>query len=187
MNLFIYDNNSGKEKNQEKISLKLANKFTYLKSSISSTENDISTRLAKLLTSIDRLSCIWKSYLSDEIKCSFFPSSGRICTTTWLQNMDADYEYREKAWGQLHYEPYWTSPGSDIPQSISCTTTNFPSLKPSKLDERGMWDIALECWLLSKASIKYHFFESLVWLNLGLNPGFRNYLFVNEIICMQMI
>ena len=52
-------------------SLKLVDKFTYLRSSVSSTENDINTRLAAW-TAIDRRSVIWKSDLSDKIKCSFF-------------------------------------------------------------------------------------------------------------------
>ena len=46
-------------------SLKPVNKFTYLGSNVSSTENDINTRLAKTWTAIDRLSVIWKSDLSD--------------------------------------------------------------------------------------------------------------------------
>ena len=37
--------------------LKLVNKFTYLGSSVSSTEKDISTRLSKAWRAIDRLSC----------------------------------------------------------------------------------------------------------------------------------
>ena len=45
-------------------SLKLVDKFTYLRSSISSTENDIKMQLAKANTVIDRLSAIWKSDLS---------------------------------------------------------------------------------------------------------------------------
>ena len=53
-------------------SLKLVDKFTYLGSSISSTEKDIDTRLMKAWTAIDRLSIIWKSNLSDKMKCSFF-------------------------------------------------------------------------------------------------------------------
>ena len=52
--------------------LKLGDKFTYLGSSISSTEKDIDTRLTKAWTVIDRLSIIWKSDLSDKMKCSFF-------------------------------------------------------------------------------------------------------------------
>ena len=59
-------------------SLKLVDKFTYLGSNVSSTENDMNTRLAKGWTAIDRLLVIWKSDLSDKIKRSYFPSSGRF-------------------------------------------------------------------------------------------------------------
>ena len=52
--------------------LKVVDKFTYLGSSISSTEKDIDTRLTKAWTAIDRLSIIWKSNLTDKMKCSFF-------------------------------------------------------------------------------------------------------------------
>ena len=51
--------------------LKLVDKFTYLGSSISSTENDINSRLEKVWKAIDRLVVIWKSDLSNKIKCSF--------------------------------------------------------------------------------------------------------------------
>ena len=44
-------------------SLKLVDKFPYLGSSISSTENDITTRIEKAWTAIDSLSVIWKSEL----------------------------------------------------------------------------------------------------------------------------
>ena len=53
-------------------SLKLVDKFTYLGSSVSSTEKDINTQLAKAWTAIDRLLIIWKSDLTNEMKCSFF-------------------------------------------------------------------------------------------------------------------
>ena len=53
-------------------SLRLVDKFTDLGSSVSSTENDIDTRLTKAWTAIDRLSIIWKSDLTDEMKRSFF-------------------------------------------------------------------------------------------------------------------
>ena len=52
--------------------LKLFDKFPYLGSSVSSTETDIDTRLAKAWTAIDSLSVIWKSDLTDKIKRSFF-------------------------------------------------------------------------------------------------------------------
>ena len=55
--------------------LKLLDKFTYLGSSVSSTEKDIETRLAKALTAINRLSIIWKSDLTDKMKRSFFQAA----------------------------------------------------------------------------------------------------------------
>ena len=76
--------------------LKLVDKFTYLGSSISSTENDINTRLAKAWTAINRLSVIWKSDLTNKIKHSFFPSSSRIDTAIWMYHMDANKAYGEK-------------------------------------------------------------------------------------------
>ena len=56
-------------------SLKLVDKFAYLGSSVSSTEKDIDTRLTKAWTAIDRLSIIWKSDLTDKMKCSFFQAA----------------------------------------------------------------------------------------------------------------
>ena len=56
-------------------SLKLVDKFTYLRSSVSSTEKDIDTRLTKAWTAIDRLSIIWKSDLTDKMKRSFFQAA----------------------------------------------------------------------------------------------------------------
>ena len=56
-------------------SLKLVDKFSYLGSSVSSTEKDIDTRLTKAWTAIDRLSIIWKSDLMDKMKRSFFQAA----------------------------------------------------------------------------------------------------------------
>ena len=53
-------------------SLKFVDKFTYLGSSVSSTDSDINTRLAKERTARDSLLVIWKSDLADKIKYSFF-------------------------------------------------------------------------------------------------------------------
>ena len=55
--------------------LKLVDKFTYLGSSVSSTEKDINTRLTKAWTAIDRLLIIWKSNLTDKMKRSFFQAA----------------------------------------------------------------------------------------------------------------
>ena len=78
-------------------SLKLVDKFTYLRSSVSSTETDINTRLAKAWTAIDRLLVIWKSDLTDKMKCSFFPSRDHVDTTIWMHYMAANKMYGEKA------------------------------------------------------------------------------------------
>ena len=56
-------------------SLKLVDKFTYLGSSVSSTEKDIDTRLTKAWTAIDKLSIIWKSDLTDKMKRRFFQAA----------------------------------------------------------------------------------------------------------------
>ena len=56
-------------------SLNLVDKFTYLGSSVSSTEKDIDTRLTKAWTAIDRPLIIWKSDLTDKIKRSFFQAA----------------------------------------------------------------------------------------------------------------
>ena len=52
--------------------LKLVDNFTNLVSSVSSTETDIDTRLAKPWTAIDRLSVIWESDLTYKMKRGFF-------------------------------------------------------------------------------------------------------------------
>ena len=70
-------------------SLKLVEKFTYLNSSVSSTEKDIHTRLTKAWTAIDKLSIIWKSNLTDKMKRSFFHAAVVSILlygcTTWAQ------------------------------------------------------------------------------------------------------
>ena len=96
-------------------SLKLVDKFTYLGSSVSSTEKDIDTRLTKAWTAIDRLSIIRRSELTDKMKLGFFQAAvvsillhGR---TTWtltkrLEKMlDGNYtrmlrEILNKSWRQ---------------------------------------------------------------------------------------
>ena len=69
-------------------SLKLVDKFTYLGSSVSSTENDINMRLAKVWTAIDRLLVIWKSDWADKIKHNFFQVAAMSILlygcTTWM-------------------------------------------------------------------------------------------------------
>ena len=71
-------------------SAKLVDKFTYLGSSISSTETGINMRLAKTWIAIDRLSVISKSDLTDKIKRSFLPSSSRVDTAIGMHYVDAN-------------------------------------------------------------------------------------------------
>ena len=69
---YMFYNQTGNIATLDGASLKLVDKFTYLGSSVSSTEKDINTRLTKAWTAIDRLSIIWKSDLTDKMKRSFF-------------------------------------------------------------------------------------------------------------------
>ena len=80
--------------------LKLVDKFTYLKSSVASTEKDIDTRLTKAWTAINRLTIIWKSDLTDKMKhsCQAVVASILLygCTiwtlTKWLEKkLDGNY------------------------------------------------------------------------------------------------
>ena len=68
--------------------LKQVDRFTYIGSSVSSIEKDINMQLAKAWTAIDRLSVMWKSYLTDKIK-QFFLSSNHVDTAIWMHYMDA--------------------------------------------------------------------------------------------------
>ena len=72
---FMCFNQKGDISTLDGTSLKLVDEFTYLGSSVSSTEKDIDTWLMKAWTAIDRLSIIWKSNLIDEMKRSFFQAA----------------------------------------------------------------------------------------------------------------
>ena len=63
-------NQTGNISTVDETSLKLVDKFTYLGSSVESTEKHIDTRLTKAWTAIDRQSIIWKSDLTDKMKRS---------------------------------------------------------------------------------------------------------------------
>ena len=67
-------NQTGDISTQDRTSLKLVDKFTYL-GSVSSTEKDIDTWLTKAWTAINKLSIIWKLNLTDKMKCSFFQAA----------------------------------------------------------------------------------------------------------------
>ena len=94
-------NQTGDISTLEGTSLKLVDKFTYLGSSVSSTEKDIDMRLTKAWTAIDKLSTIGKSDLTDKIKRSFFQAAVVLillygCTTLTLtkrleKKLDSNY------------------------------------------------------------------------------------------------
>ena len=72
-------------------SLNLVDKLKYFNSSVSSTEKVVSMSLEKAWTSIERLSIIWKTDLSDKIKRIFFQGavvslSPYECSTWVLKN-----------------------------------------------------------------------------------------------------
>ena len=104
-------------------SLKLVNKFTYLGSSVSSTEKDIDTRLTKVWTAIDRLSMIWKSDLTDKMK-HILPGSGRVETAVWMHYFDANKTPGEARW-QLH-----KNIASNIEQVLAATPYKAPTIRP---------------------------------------------------------
>ena len=72
---YICFNQTGNISTLSGSSLKQVDNFTYLRSSILSTEKDIYMRLAKTWTATDRLSVMWKSDLTDKIKSSFFQAA----------------------------------------------------------------------------------------------------------------
>ena len=81
----------------DRTSLKLVDKFTYLGSSVSSTEKDIDTRLTKAWTAIDRLSIIWKSNLTDKMKRSFI----QVTVVSILNNFWWQHPTRHQLYGHL--------------------------------------------------------------------------------------
>ena len=107
-------------------SLKLVDKFTCLGSSISSTEKDIDTRLMKTWTAMDKLLIIWKAYLTDKMKHSFFQAAVVLillygCTIWTLTKMAG-----EEASLQLH-----KSSASNIEKVLEATPNKAPTIRPS--------------------------------------------------------
>ena len=121
-------------------SLKLVDKFTYLRSSVSSAETDINTRLAKAWTANDRRSVIWKFDLTDKIKRSFFQAAVVSillygCTTWTLTKR------MEKKLDRNYTRMLRTSHEAAPHKAAS---TYHPSRKLSKLDEPDMQGTAGE-------------------------------------------
>ena len=122
--------------------MKLVDKFTYLGSSVSSTETDINTPLAKAWTANDSLSVIWKSDLTDKMKHFFQISVVSIllygCTTLTLSKRmekKLDGSYTRMLPAILEAAPH---------KSSSYTANYHPSQKLSQLNEPDMQDTAGE-------------------------------------------
>ena len=94
-------------------SLKLVYKFTYLGSSVSSTETDINMRLAKAWTAIDRQLVIWKSDLTNKIKHSLFQAAVVSILlygcTTWMLTKQMEEKLNSNYTRMLHaiLNKYW--------------------------------------------------------------------------------
>ncbi|KAI8516923.1 hypothetical protein Bbelb_055040 [Branchiostoma belcheri] len=72
---FVTFNQHGNIASLDGNSIKQVEKFTYLGSDISSTENDVSARIGKAWAATDKLSVIWKSPLPNELKREFFQAT----------------------------------------------------------------------------------------------------------------
>ena len=124
--------------------LKLVDKFTYLGSSVSSTEKDLDIRLTQSWTAMDRLSIIWKSDLTDKMKRSFFQAAVVSILlygcATWTLTKRLEKKLDGNCTRMLR--AYWTNPGGKTPQGTNYTATCLPSRKLSKSDEPDMQDNA---------------------------------------------
>ena len=118
-------NQTGDISTQEGTPLKLVDKFTYLGSSVESTEKDIETRLMKAWTAINRLSIIWKSDLTDKMKRSFFQAAVTSILlygcTTWTLTKRLEKKTR---W-QLH-----NNAACNPEQVLAATPHKTPTVRP---------------------------------------------------------
>ena len=121
--------------------LKLVDKFTYLRSSVSSSEN-VNIRLAMALIAINRLSIIRKSNLCDKIKRDIFQAVVVSillygCTTCTLTKcIEKNLNWNSTRMLRVILD----KSRSNNPQSSCCTAIYLPSLRPSKYDEQDMQD-----------------------------------------------
>ena len=77
-------------------------KFIYLGSSISSTDNNINKPLAKACSAIDRLSVRWKSDPSDKIKRNFFQAAVVSIILYGCTRWKLSKRMEKKTWLKLH-------------------------------------------------------------------------------------
>ena len=117
----------------------LVDKFTYLGSSVSSTEKDMDTWLTKAWTAINGILIIWKSDLTDKMKFFFQAVVISILLngcTTWMLS-----KWLEKKLDN-NYTRMLRAILNNTPQGTNYTATCLPSQKLSKLDEPDMQDTA---------------------------------------------
>ena len=81
--------------------LKSIEQFTFFKSNIPSTENNINLRIEKVGTHIDRLSIVWKSDHSEN-KVGFLQSCGLASTSIWMLYLDSNEIPGQKARLEIH-------------------------------------------------------------------------------------
>ena len=120
-------------------SLKLVDKFTYFGSSVSSTEKDIDTQLAKAWIAINRLSVIWKSDQTDKMKCGFFQAAVVSillygCTTWTLtkrmeKKLDGNYTRMLRAILNKSWRQHPTKLYSHLPPITKTIKVNEPDMQ----------------------------------------------------------
>ena len=124
-------------------SLKLVDEFTNLGSSVSSTQKDIDTRLAKAWTATIGYRSCGRHTWPIKYKAVFFKL--RLCRYCYMDTLHGRKRnvWREtmKALPQECCEQYWTYPGGNTSQNSSHTVTYNPSRKLFKLDEPDTRDI----------------------------------------------
>ena len=123
-------------------SLKLVGKFTHPRSSVSSPENDINTRLAKALTAIEWQLVIWKSDLFDKIKRNFFQAavvSTLLCgCIRWTLTKAKEKKLNGNCTRMLR--AILNKYCRQHPTKQHVYGQLPPISKSSKLDEHGMWN-----------------------------------------------
>ena len=115
-------NQTGDISTLDRTPLKLVDKFTYLGSSVASTEKDIDMRLTKAWTAINRILIIWKSDLTYKMKCSFFQAAVASillygCTTwTLTKRLEKKLDGKNAA--------------SNLEQILAATPHKTPTVRP---------------------------------------------------------
>ena len=122
---YIFLNQTGKISTLDGSSLKLVDKFTYLGSSVSSTEKDIDTPLTKAWTAIDKLSIIWKSALTDKMKRCFFQAGVVSILLYGFTTCTLTKRLEKKARRQLH-----KNAASNTEQVLEATPHKAPTIRP---------------------------------------------------------